>query len=194
MERIKMLITFDFDPETGEMKCINREIINDDIKPAKKKSTKKTSEPINNSTEPQVILEDNKYIFNTAAVELMGIEPENRIDIKYEKKGKKFIPIIGLSESFGTKSGNKLTKSYSVSYRGKSNETLQEYGNVFTLEAHPEKEGIYYLIGNNVSEDEEADSVVELPKDEKEIDIDITDLVDDVDNEVTEIDSFDFSL
>lgn len=189
-----MLITFDFDPETGEMKCINREIINDDIKPAKKKSTKKTSEPINNSTEPQVILEDNKYIFNTAAVELMGIEPENRIDIKYEKKGKKFIPIIGLSESFGTKSGNKLTKSYSVSYRGKSNETLQEYGNVFTLEAHPEKEGIYYLIGNNVSEDEEVDSAVELPKDEKEIEIDIDDLVENVDNEVTEIDSFDFSL
>lgn len=189
-----MLITFDFDPETGTMTCVDREIINDDLKPAKKKSTKKTSEPINNSTEPQVVLEDNKYIFNAAAVELMGIEPEERIDIKYEKKGKKFIPIIGTSESFGTKSGNKLTKSYSVSYRGKANETLQEYGNLFTLETHPEKEGIYYLIGNNAPEHEEEDSVVELPKDEQEIEIDINDFADDTDNEVKEIDSFDFSL
>lgn len=190
-----MLITFDFDPETGEMKCIDREIINDDIKPVKKKSSKKASEPVNNSTEPQIVLEDNKFTFNAAAVELMGIEPEDRIDIKYEKKGKKFVPIIGTNESFGTKAGNKLTKSYSVSYRGKSNETLQEYGNLFTLEAHPEKEGIYYLIGdNNPEEIEEEDSIVEVPKNETEVEIDINDFAEDLDNEVKEIDSFDFSL
>lgn len=194
MERIKMLITFDFDPETGAMKCIDREVINDDIKPAKKKSTKKSAEPINNSTEPQVVLEDNKYIFNAAAAELMGIEPEERIDIKYEKKGKSFIPIIGTSEAFGTKAGNKLTKSYSVSFRGKANETLQEYGNVFTLEVHPEKEGIYYLIGNKAPElVEDKDSEVELPSEEKEVEVDINDFTDDF-NDVKEIDSFDFSL
>ena len=34
----KLLLTIETDAETGDIKLLNREVINDDIKPAKKKS------------------------------------------------------------------------------------------------------------------------------------------------------------
>ena len=35
----KLLLTIETDVETGDIKLLNREVINDDIKPIKKKST-----------------------------------------------------------------------------------------------------------------------------------------------------------
>ena len=103
IETFKVLFTYEQDTETGDIKCINREVINDDIKPVKKASTPKKKSSKNESSEPQIILEDNKYTLNSAAVELMGVEPDDRLDIKFEKNGKLMIPIIGTNESFGTK-------------------------------------------------------------------------------------------
>lgn len=144
MERIKLLLTLDVDLETGETVTVDRKVINDDLKPTKKSSSKKKDDdPV-----PKITLESNKYCLNAAAVELLGVSPDDRLDIKMEKQGKKFIPVIGTNETFGTKSGNRLTKSFTVSCRGKANEELSKYGEVFTLTPHPSKEGLFSLTGD----------------------------------------------
>lgn len=125
--RVKMLIEFDFDPETGEYTPISRTIVNDDIK--KPKSTIKDD----GSTEPIVILEDNKLVLNSKAVELLGAEWEDRISIIYQKHGNNLVPVIGKDDVFNCKSGNKLTKSKTISCRGKANAELSKYGNEFKL-------------------------------------------------------------
>lgn len=125
--RVKMLIEFDFDPETGEYTPISRTIVNDDIK--KPKSTIKDD----GSTEPIVILEDNKLVLNSKAVELLGAEWEDRISIIYQKHGNNLVPVIGKDDVFNCKSGNKLTKSKTISCRGKANAELSKYGSEFKL-------------------------------------------------------------
>ena len=125
--RVKMLIEFDFNPETGEYTPINRTIVNDDIKKAK--STIKDD----GSKEPIVTLEDNKLVLNSKAVELLGAEWEDRISIIYQKHGNNLVPVIGKDDVFNCKSGNKLTKSKTISCRGKANTELSKYGSEFKL-------------------------------------------------------------
>lgn len=194
IETFKVLFTYEQDTETGDIKCINREVINDDIKPVKKASTPKKKSSKNESSEPQIILEDNKYTLNSAAVELMGVEPDDRLDIKFEKNGKLMIPIIGTNESFGTKAGNRLTKSFTVSCRGKANDELQNYGTVFTLSEHPTKEGLFVMQGDKAPE-AVVDDKVEIKDDasEVEVEIDLDDFIAD-ENEVEEISALDFKL
>lgn len=194
IETFKVLFTYEQDTETGDIKCINREVINDDIKPVKKASTPKKKSSKNESSEPQIILEDNKYTLNSAAVELMGVEPDDRLDIKFEKNGKLMIPIIGTNESFGTKAGNRLTKSFTVSCRGKANDELQNYGTVFTLSVHPTKEGLFVMQGDKAPE-AVVDDKVEIKDDasEVEVEIDLDDFIAD-EHEVEEISALDFKL
>lgn len=195
MERIKILLTLDVDPETGETTCVDREIVNDDIKKSKSTTTKKTTKKKDDDPTPKITLEDNKYSLNSAAVELMGVEPEDRLDIKMEKQGKLLIPIIGTNEAFGTKAGNRLTKTFTVSCRGKANDELSKYGSVFVIEPHPEKDGLFIMRGDkDVPEPPTADKNVEIPEDENlPIDADLEGLVED-DSEAKEISAFDFNL
>lgn len=140
--------------ETGETKSVS-------LPTAKKASTKKTTKvsATSSSTEPKLTLDENKYTLTKAAIELMGIDTdeENRIDIKYEKQGKNMIPIIGTSEAFGTKTGNKLTKSLTVACRGKAHEELAKYGSEFILMEHPTKEGLFVLKGDSTPESDDMD-------------------------------------
>lgn len=108
------------DTETGEMttKCISRKVDKSNFEVTEVKPRKKTVVK-NESSEPKLILESNKYQLTQAAVELMGVEPDDKIDIKYEKQGKNITPVIGSDETFGTKQGNKLTKSLTVACRGR---------------------------------------------------------------------------
>ena len=108
------------DTETGEMttKCISRKVDKSNFEVTEVKPRKKTVVK-NESSEPKLILESNKYQLTQAAVELMGVEPDDKIDIKYEKQGKNITPVIGSDETFGTKQGNKLTKSFTVACRGR---------------------------------------------------------------------------
>ena len=196
MERIKILLTLDIDPETGETTCVDREVINDDIKKSKSTTTKKTTKKKkDDDPTPKITLEDNKYSLNSAAVELMGVKPEDRLDIKMEKQGKLLIPIIGTNEAFGTKAGNRLTKTFTVSCRGKANDELSKYGSVFVIEPHPEKDGLFIMKGDkDVPEPPTADENVEIPEDENlPIDADLEGLVED-DNEAKEISACDLNL
>ena len=157
------------DTETGEVetKCISKKI-------DKKETTSKAS------SKATLTLEENKYRLNQAAIDLMGVEPDCKIDIKYEKRGKNTVPVIGSDEAFGTKGGNKLTKSLTVACRGSRNEELSKYGNVFTIIPHETKEGLFILDNGN------------LPKEEEEEDIDIDLSI--IDADVEEIDSNNFKF
>lgn len=197
-----MLCVFDYDPETNEYTPVSQELVKEE---AKKKTTskKKTgmSEEEEESSEPLLKLESNKYILNAAAANLLGVSPEDRLDIKYEKVDTILFPIIGSCDSFGTKGGNKLTNSYTVSCRGKAQEMLAKYGTVFSFTNHKNKKGetlpgLFVLIGdsplpvqevkdnNVVIEDEEG--VSDLPSDFELMNLE--------DNGSTEITEFDFTL
>lgn len=165
---IKMMITFDYDPETNEYKPLKQEIVKDKVQ----KVTK--AEEAEDSAEPQITLEANKYVLNKAAATLMGVEWENRLDIKYQpvEKGGMMFPIIGTDTAWKTKSGNKLTKSLSVSCRGNANELLSKYGDTFTVTPWKGHEGLFVMIGNKDRSEEEPtikDDNISIKEDENPV-------------------------
>lgn len=146
----KLTFQITVDTATGEVTVVNTET--GEVKETKTKKTTTKKSKKEESSEPQLILEDNKYSLNTAAVELLGVEPEDRLCIKYKKIGKKAVPVIGTEEVFKTKGGNKLTKTNTVSCRGKANEELSTYGTVFTLSENPDGSGTFILSGDKAPE------------------------------------------
>jgi hypothetical protein len=166
IQQFKVLFTYEQDDETGEVKVINREVVNDNLPKAKKTSSKSTKKADENP-EPELILEDNKYSLNTAAIELLGVEADDRIDIKFEKRGKGRVPVIGSNTAFGTQGGNRLTKSNTVSYRGKNHDTLEGYGTVFSFK-ETDKEGIFELVGDKPIPEEKEDENIKIVDDEVE--------------------------
>lgn len=183
--------------ETGEMttKCIKRTIDKSnfevvEIAPKKSKKIKKEE-----SSTPQLILEDNKYILNNAAIELMQISAEDKIDIKYEKKGKGMIPVIGSDSVFGTKGGNKLSKSNTVACRGSKNTELAKHGSVFEIIPHDSKPGLFFLKGDIIEDSTEDEINIDDINEDLPLDSDIEELIDDKeDANITEIDSNFFVL
>lgn len=194
MERIKITFTYDVDTDTGEITLVNKEIDKSDIKKSSSSTTRKTTKSkTDDDPTPKLILSENKYQLNQAAVELMSVEPEDRIDIKYEKDGKSYIPVIGSDANFGTKGGNRLTKSLTVACRGKANDELSRFGTEFIISPHPSKEGLFILTGNkDIIEDNAIDENIEINADEIG-DIDLTDIVKN-EEDTDEINSFDFTL
>lgn len=65
---------------------------------SKSTTTKKTVKKDENPN-PTITLLDNKYVLNQAAVDLLGLEPDDKVDIKFEKRGKETIPVIGKDEA-----------------------------------------------------------------------------------------------
>lgn len=143
------------DDTTGEI--ITREATLGDFKEvtAKKKATSSKKPKDDGDPIAKVMLLDGKIQLNTAAINLTGYEPDMKIDIKFEKKGKKQIPVMMQADS-----GNRLTKSYTISCRGSKHDNLLEHGDVFELEPYPEKDGYFYLKGNKAIEDD----IIEVPQ------------------------------
>lgn len=200
VEHFQVILDYEVtvDPETGEIqtRLVNKSIDKAKFKsvnaPVKKKVSKIKKEE---SNEPQLVLEDNKYCLNTAAVELMGITTDDKIDIKYEKRGKNMIPVIGSDSVFGTKQGCKLTKSNTVSCRGSKNEELAKYGSIFELTPHETKQGLFILKGNNGPEIiEESEIKIDEEDENLPLDVDLNELIEDEDANLTEIDSNFFVL
>lgn len=168
--------------ETGEILTDTRELKDDSVKkPSTRKSSskKKDSEVDDTNPNPLLILEENKYILNKAAVEALGVEPGDKVDIKQQKLNKKECLVIGAAETFGTQSGNKLTQKNAVSYRGKNNQNLAEHGNEFTFTPHPKIDGLFILTGNR--EPEIKEDVVPEAEDiasEDELDDEMASLID----------------
>lgn len=155
---IKMTITFDYNPETNEYKPIKQEVVKETPTPKK----------IEDNGEAKLQLLDNKYELNGSAINLLGINVGDRVDIKYQMVDGIKYPIIGSSNAWKSASGNKLTKSSTVSYRGIANQMLAEYGDEFTFSEWKNHEGLYVLIGNKeIIQDEN----IELPDDTPEVDL-----------------------
>lgn len=184
--------------ETGEILTDTRELKDDSVKkPSTRKSSsskKKDSEIDDSNPNPLLILEENKYILNKAAVEALGVEPGDKVDIKQQKLNKKECLVIGAAETFGTQSGNKLTQKNAVSYRGKNNQNLAEHGNEFTFTPHPKIEGLFILTGNQ--EPEIKEDIVPEAEDiasEDELDDEMASLIDGNADD-TEISDTDFNF
>ena len=188
---LKVTVTTEYvDDTTGEIFKDVREYKDDSVKTSSKKTStakKSSSTAYDSDPEPKLILEENKYILNAAAIEALGVEVGDTIDIKNQKVGNARVKVIGSSATFGTKAGNKLTKSNSVSYRGKSNEELAALGNVLTLTPHPNAEGLFILTGD------EKPNLIEAPENEDDL-IQVKDMnIDEDAVEITE-DDFNFEL
>lgn len=189
--KLKVTFTYDVNPETGEMKLLCKDEVTVDTESTTKKSTtKKSSTKVDTNTEPLVTLDSNKLIFTQGAIDLLQICEDCRVDIKYKKKDKKAVPVIGTDSAFGTKGGTVLTKSNTTSFRGSKNEKLASYGTVFKLEP-TEETGIYYLVGDKV---QEPDSVPEeIINIESELDIESLDTLN-IDEDDKNLEKFDFKL
>lgn len=181
------------DTETGEVletKLIDRSV----NKPVKAMKATASEAVQDNDKEPKLYLEDNKCRLNSKAISLMGISPGDKLDIKYDEGKNGSVPIIGTDEAFGTKGGNKLTKSNTIACRGSKNEELSKYGKEFVLAVHPSKAGLFVLTSEEVAVDQlVGDDNVSIDTPEG-IDLDLEGLVDDKDANVSSIDTNFFKL
>lgn len=183
--KLDILFHYDVNEQTGEIKFIGKEEITVDT--SVKKQVSKVNKVEENS-EPLITLDSNKLILTTGAVDLMQICSDCRVDIKYKKKNKVSVPVIGTDEAFGTKGGNKLTKTNTISFRGASNEKLSEFGTTFKLEPSEDK-GIFYMIGDKISDPIPEDSI----DIESELDIDALDDIN-INDDSVDLEKFDFTL
>ena len=157
------LIVEILDETTGEL--ITREATLGDFKEVKKSSSgTRTRKPKDEDPVAKLSLLDNKIQFNAAAVEMTGFEPEMKIDIKFEKKGRVTTPVLCQDD----KTGNRLTKTFTISCRGSKHENLAEFGDVFELIPYEGKEGYFKLKGNVEKEDDIIDVPEEISDPEEE--------------------------
>lgn len=154
MKIIDLNVRIEYDPVKDEI--VNYTTTLNGVAEKKTTTTKRTSKKEKEgSDESFLVREENKLVLSSKLVEELGAEYEDRIAINYfkDEKNKITYPVIGLSTAFGGKeSGNKLTKSNTIAFRGNSNSTLAEFGTRFTIE--PNGEGIFKLIGDTKSEKE----------------------------------------
>lgn len=181
------------DTETGEVletKLIDRSV----NKPVKAMKATAGEAVQDNDKEPKLYLEGNKCRLNSKAISLMGISPGDKLDIKYDEGKNGSVPVIGTDEAFGTKGGNKLTKSNTIACRGSKNEELSKYGKEFVLAVHPSKAGLFVLTSEEVAVDQlVGDDNVNIDTPEG-IDLNLEGLVDDEDANVSSIDTNFFKL
>lgn len=163
MSILKHLYTITYemsiDSDTGEI--VETKIVNKDtVKPAAKKVVEEDNEP-----EPRLVLEENKYRLNNAAISLMNLNENSKLVIKYESVKNNFVPIIGTAEAFGMSSGgNKLTKSNTVACRGSNRDELAKYGERFTITPHSTNANLFVLTSTTPKE-EIKEEVEDLPFD-----------------------------
>lgn len=182
--KLDILFHYDVNETTGEITFLGKEEITVDTT---KKQLPKVSKVVENE-EPLITLDSNKLVLTTGAVQMMNICADCRVDIKYKKRDRMSVPVIGTDEAFGTKGGNKLTKTNTISFRGVANEKLSEYGTTFKIEPS-EDEGIFYLIGDKMKSII-PDDTIDI---QSELDIESLDNINLNDDDVN-LESFNFTL
>ena len=173
---------FTYDTSSEEFSVVNTST--GEIKTVSTKKKIKTNK-IEESSIPQLTLEDNKYSLNTAAVNLLQVQAGDKIDIKYQKVNGKIQPVIATDEVFGTKGGNVLSKSNTVACRGNKQNELSKYGRQFTLTPH--ESGMFILTGDGTVEELKGDDNVAV--EDEDLSLDLADIIDGKDADITEIDS-----
>lgn len=141
-------ISFDFDEVT-------KKVTNVKVEQSDKKSLYKAS------GKAIVEIESNKLKLTTAAVQMIGAKPEERVNVNYwQVNNSETIPLIGKSEVFSSKlDGNKLTKSNTVSFRGTQRQQLLQYGDLFELTEF--KPGMFRLIPITDTDDLQVETTTE---------------------------------
>lgn len=185
MDNIKIvkqtLYTQWVDQSTGELFEETREFLDDSIKIPKKTSTRSSSKKSKDTdTDPKIYLEDNKFRLNSKAIELTGFDPEQKINVLFEKKGKTTTPVLCEDE----KAGNRLTKTFTVSCRGSKHDNLAEFGTVFEVIPYEGKEGYFKLIGDAPQKE---DDIIEVPEE-------IEDPDDIIDDDTQDVEDFELEL
>lgn len=142
------------DTETNEV-IVEERLLGEETKKTRK-SRSKASKPDDNDPTPKLTLVEGKYTFNAAAVELIGFEPETKLDIKYEKRGRDVTLVLCEDE----REGNRLSKSYTVSCKGQKRERLEKYGTEFVISQYPDKDGFFKLTATNAPEDD----IIDVPE------------------------------
>lgn len=96
--------------------------------------------------EPIVEVKENKLVLSPKAISMLQSVHGDRISINYVQDGNELtFPIIGKSSVFADQdSGNRLTKSNTVSFRGFQRDLLLKYGNIFILEEF--RDNIFRLV------------------------------------------------
>ena len=179
----KIVLTL-VDTETGEL--FTKEATFGDFKEVVKKATATRTKKVKDDGDPvaKITLLEGKWQMNHACVELTGFEPEMKLEVKFEKKGRVTTPVLCEDE----KSGNRLTKTYTVSCRGSRHDNLAEYGDVFEVIPYEGKEGYFKLKGNAPQKEDDIIDIPEEITDPEELDDDITD------NSEVDISDFDLEL
>ena len=172
--------------EISETRLIDRSINNSDLKAVKSSTKKKIVE----DKEPKLILEDNKYRLNNAAIELMKLSSDSKLSIKYVQGNSGDVPVICIDDH-----GNKITKSNTVACRGNKNAELAKYGEEFILVSHPSKPGLFILTSESIKPEQlTGDDNVNIEDEDSLFDLSLKDLAEDEDTNITEIDSSFFKL
>lgn len=169
------------DETTGEIITETRELGEGTVKKPRASRSKKNEDT---DPTPKAILLDNKIQLNNAAVELTGFQADDKINVKYEKKGRITTPVMLLDE----KEGNRLTKTNTISCRGSKREELLKFGDTFIVEEHPSVVGTFILKGNVEIEDDIVDIPEEIASDDE-----IDDSLDDINDDVN-LDTFKFEF
>ena len=174
------LIVEILDETTGEL--ITREATLGDFKEVTKKATTtRTKKPKDDGDPtPKINLLEGKWQMNNACIELTKFDPEQKLDIKFEKKGKTTTPVLCEDE----KAGNRLTKTFTVSCRGSKHDNLAEFGTVFEVIPYEGKEGYFKLIGDAPQKE---DDIIEVPEE-------IEDPDDIIDDDTQDVDDFELEL
>ena len=133
--------------------------------------------------EPLVQLMDNKLKLTPKAIEMIGAQVGDRIQVNYwTENNHNTFPLIGRSEFFTDKEeGSKLTKSNTVSFRGNKNTVLKVYGELFKLEEF--KDNMFRLVKvetENEATESEQRELEDLNS--SEIDEEIKNILEDEDN------------
>lgn len=158
MKQVNVIFNYDAETDTvSDVKCMI-----DGIE-KKKKTTRKAKDIAIEELAPEAIitLESNKLVFNNRAVSDMELNYEDRIVIKWKQEGKVMVPIIGKDTSFGEEgTGNKVTKTNTVTYKGKANTVLAERGSTFTLEKY--SENIWKLVSTSQTVTDTVDKLEDI--------------------------------
>ena len=175
----KIVLTL-VDTETGEL--FTKEATFGDFKESTKKATTtRTKKPKDDGDPtPKITLLEGKWQMNNACIELTKFDPEQKLDIKFEKKGKTTTPVLCEDE----KTGNRLTKTFTVSCRGSKHDNLSEFGTVFEVVPYEGKEGYFKLIGDAPQKE---DDIIEVPEE-------IEDPDDIIDSDSQDMEDFELEL
>ena len=178
-------ITFDIETETGTVTNVKTQVEGE----VKRRTTTTSKKEVVKELEDTVsiVREEGKLVFNNRAMADLKIEAGDRIVIKYEKGDKSLFPVIGTDFAFNEEgSGNKMTKSQTISYKGNQNTVLAEFGDEFTVEEY--QDNIWKLV--SLGEPKVAETIEEAIEISEKVDPQL--LTDD--EEVYEIDELTFKL